>query len=154
MSAAESGPADLAVAFYISVILVGCVSPRVLVSLLLRCVEKTRKACCCETVTDTVEQRARVKIPLSLPDICIGNHKSMAQNHVGFPRALRRSNSTGKKKKCVLACMCVCVLRVCGCRPCMRMDSVFWVFFKGFICFHLSVTECLVDFTARNHKGR
>lgn len=154
MSAAESGPADLAVGFYISVSLVGYVSPQVLVSLLLRCVEKTRKACCCETVTDTVEQRARVKIPLSLPDICIGNHKSVAQNHVGFPRALRGSNSTGKKKVCVSMCACVCV-------TCMRLPALhaygfcfLGFFFKGFICFHLSVTECLVDFTARNHKGR
>lgn len=41
-------------------------------------VEKTSEACCYETVTDAVEQQAKVKMPLSLPEICIGNHKSMA----------------------------------------------------------------------------
>lgn len=80
--------------------------PQVQISLLLRYVEKTSKACCYETVTDTVEERAKVKIPHSLPEICIGNHKSMAQNHIGFPRALHRSGSTGK-------CVYVCVFVTC-----------------------------------------
>lgn len=86
-----------------------CVSPRVLVSLLLFCAEKTSEACCYETVTDAVEQQAKVKMPPSLPETCIGNHKSVAQNHAGLPLALHRSSSTGK---CVYVCVFV---RVCAC---------------------------------------
>lgn len=96
---------------------------------MLRYVKKTSKACY-ETVTDTVEQHAKVKIPLSLPEVCIGNRKSMAQNHIGFPRALHGSNST---EKCVYVCvfvMCVVVGPTC-----------LWVFLF-FFKFHLVSINC------------
>lgn len=98
--------------FFFAVVLHHCdcklVVPSVLLLLLVRYVGKTIKVRCYETVTDTVEQQAKVKIPLSLPAICTGNRKSVAHNHIGFPRALHGSNSTRKKT----ASMCVLLLRV------------------------------------------
>lgn len=121
---------------------------RFLVSLLLRCTEKTSKARCCERVTDTVAQRARVKIPLSLPDICIGNHKSVAQDHAGFPRALRGSNSTGEEKKSARVCGCVCVhvcvsaCAVCRAHAVVSPFSRLWIFYFFLQQSHLFLFIC------------
>lgn len=88
-----------------------------------------------------------MKMPLSLPEICIGNHKSVAQSCTGLPLALHRSNCTVK--------MCTCVSFLCECVCDGRNNTL-----MGRKRFHLvsiviltvTVTKCLVNFTARNQK--
>lgn len=50
-------------------------------------------------LTEAVQQQAKVKMPLSLPEICIGNHRSMAQNHMGLPLGLQRKTCAYLSRK-------------------------------------------------------
>lgn len=86
-----------------------------------------KQAKCVMKQTDTArQQRAKVKMPFPLPEICIGNHRSMAQNHMGL-------SISGK---------------------CLRFTvGLPQIVSFGFSCtLILTATSCPVDFTEKNQR--